>query len=683
MNTQRSITAMRVLQVRSTVWRYGLTLALAVWLPAACLGQNQLPNDLTEASLEELLNLQVTSVSKKDQALFKTGAAIFVITQEDIRHSGAFNVPDLLRMVPGVDVARIDANTWAISIRGFNTRYSDKVLVLIDGRSVYTPSFSGVYWDHLDVPLENIERIEVIRGPGGTVWGANAMNGVINIITKSSKATQGGLLTAGTGTEESAQGVIQYGGRIGGAATYRAFGDYSNTAASTLAGGADAADAWRRFHGGFRSDWDLTGHDSLMVQGDLSQNSEGQTLTTVLANHLPSVATFNDRISVDSGDFLGRWNHTLANGSEFSLQAYYDHFDRLDEAIDENLSTFDVDFQHHLAIGSRNDIVWGLDFRRYVDSLTPGYDVTFTPPRKALTLYSLFAQDQITLTRSLALTIGSKVEHNEYSGFDFEPSAQLVWTPTPRQVFWASASQAVRQPSLMDSSIQYDITTLPLNGNSFGVLTLLGNPQITNEHLRDYQAGYRAQVGKRFSIDLALFRSYYQHLETSEPGDPFEVDTPGPPHYVLPLYVNNLARAQTYGGEIFANWDATSRWRLSTGVSLLHMNVIKNPGSQDSTVQGTAGDTPEREFQIRSAVRLKHNLDWDTSVYFVGKLTEDAVPAYTRVDTRLGWRIGESVELSLVGQNLLTPQHFEFGNAFEVNRTQVERAALVKLTWSF
>ena len=683
MRTVASIAALRTLRARLAVHRPVLTVAVAICLSVSCLGQNQLPRDLTEASLEELLNVQVTSVSKKDQALFKTGAAIFVITQDDIRHSGAFNIPDLLRMVPGVEVARVDANTWAISIRGFNTRYSDKVLVLIDGRSVYTPSFSGVYWDQLDVPLENIDRIEVIRGPGGTVWGANAMNGVINIITKSSDATQGGLVSAGTGTEESAQATIQYGGHLGKAGTYRAFGHYSNIGSSTLASGEDGADAWRRFHGGFRSDWVLTPHDALMVQGDLSQNSEGQTLTTVLSNHLPAAATFNDRITVSTGDFLGRWNHSLANGSEFSLQAYYDHFDRIDQAIDEKLNTFDVDFQHHLAWGSRQDIVWGLDFRRYVDSLAPGYDVIFTPPRRTLTLYSLFVQDQIGITRSLTLTIGAKAEHNQYSGFDWEPSAQLVWTPTPRQAFWVSASQAVRQPSLMDSAIQYDITTVPLNDNSFGVLTLLGNPQIRNEQVRDYEAGYRAQAGKHLSIDLALFRSYYQHLETSEPGDPFAVDTPGPPHLVLPLYVNNLARARTYGGEIFAHWDATSHWRLSAGMSLLHMNVIKDPASQDSTVQGTTGDTPEHQFQIRSAVRLTHNLEWGTSAYFVGKLAEDSIPAYTRVDTRLGWRIGESLELSLVGQNLLTPRHAEFGDAFEVNHTQVERAGLVKLTWRF
>jgi iron complex outermembrane recepter protein len=668
---------------RTQLWRASLMLALSIAVPVVAVAQSPLPPDLTNASLEDLLNTQVTSVSKKDQALLKAAAAVFVISQEDIRHSGAVNIPDLLRMVPGLNIARVDANTWAISVRGFNTRYSDKVLVLIDGRSVYTPSFSGVYWDQQDVPLEDIERIEVIRGPGGTVWGANAMNGVINIITKSSKTTLGGLVTAGTGTEESAESLIQYGGRIGDAGTYRAFGRYSNTESSPLTAGDNGADAWHNFHGGFRSDWALSPNDSLTVQGDLYQSRAGQTLTTVLSSQLPTTATFNDRISVDSGNFLGRWNHTLANGSDFSLQVYYDRFNRLDEAVDEKLSTVDIDFQHHFKIAERHDIVWGGDFRRFSDDLRSGYDVTFTPPKKSDSLYSGFFQDEITLTKSLSFTIGSKVEHNDYSGFDFEPSAQLLWTPTGRQAIWFSASQAVRQPSRMDSAINYDIATIPLEGNSFGVLTLLGNPRTQAEQLRDYEVGYRVQAGKRLSVDVTAFRSYYHNLETSEPGDPFRVDTPGPTHYIFPLFVGNLARARTYGGEIFANWDVTGRWRISPGVSFLQMNVIKDPASQDSTVQGTTGDTPEHQFEIRSFVKLRRNLDWDTSIYFVGRLAEDLVPAYTRVDTRLGWRIGKSIELSLVGQNLLTPRHAEFGDAFEVNRTLVERSALVKATWRF
>jgi iron complex outermembrane recepter protein len=640
-------------------------------------------SDLTQASLEDLMNIQVTSVSKKDQKLFKAGASVFVITQVDIRRSGARNIPDLLRMVPGVDVARIDANTWAISIRGFNTRYSDKVLLLIDGRSVYTPSFSGVYWDQQDVPLENIDRIEVIRGPGGTVWGANAMNGVINIITKNSKDTQGGLITLGTGSEENASALAQFGGAAGGHGTYRAFGNYSNTEPSNLLNGGEGADGWHSLHGGFRSDWNLSSVDSLTVQGDLFETREGQTLTTVLDRQLPTVATFSDRIRVDGGNLLGRWNHQFQNGSDSSLQIYYDRFNRTDEAIDEILNTVDVDFQHHFTAGSRHDIVWGGGFRQYSDNLTAGYDVAFTPAKKTDDLFSAFAQDQISLFKSLDFIIGSKVEHNPYSGFDWEPSAQLVWTPTNHQAVWLSASQAVRQPSRMDSAIRYDITTVPLDNNTFGVLTLLGNPKTETEKLRNYELGYRTQLGRRLSLDFAAFRSYYRNLETSEPGDPFTVDTPGAPNVILPLYIKNLAKAQTYGGEIFANWNVARRWRVSPGVSLIHMRIAKDASSQDTTVQAAAGDTPEHQFSIRSFVSLKRNLDWDTSVFFVGQLADGPIPAYTRVDTRVGWRIGERLELSIAGQNLLRPFHVEFANAFEVNATQTERSVVGKVTWQF
>jgi len=304
---------------------------LATWLCAPAWGQNRPPADLTQASLEELADLQVTSVSKKEQSLSKAGAAVFVITQEDIRRSGMLDIPDLLRMAPGVDVARLDANSWAISIRGFNDRYSNKVLVLIDGRSVYSEVFSGVFWDQQNVPLEDIDRIEVIRGPGGTVWGANAVNGVINIITKSSRDTQGGLVTASTGSEESLGGLAQYGGKIGSKGSYRAFGNYFNVEPGLLNAGVSGADGWHGSHGGFRSDWVLSDKDTLTVQGDLMQTGEGQTLTSVIANQLPLTRTFNDRVTVGGGNIQAQYNHTYSNGSELTWLTYFDRFHRYDE----------------------------------------------------------------------------------------------------------------------------------------------------------------------------------------------------------------------------------------------------------------------------------------------------------------------------------------------------------------
>ena len=353
----------------------GMRLKIAIVLCAAAAlsrGQSPTAKDLAQTSLEDLMNIEVTSVSKKEQKLSQAAAAVFVISQEDIRRSGATNIPDLLRMVPGIHVAQLDANIWAISIRGFTDRYGDKVLVLIDGRSVYTPLTSGVNWDQQDVPLEDIDRIEVIRGPGGTVWGANAVNGVINIITKSAKATQGGLASASGGSQESAQGLLQYGGTIGQKGAYRMFGSYGNVGNSPSPNGETVADGWHKLHSGVRSDWDLSPGDTMTVQGDLFQSREGQTIDTLFASDLPREAIIQDTITVGAGDILGRWNHTLADGSVTTLQVYYDGYRRVDRGLSETRNTLDFDFQHHLTIGSRQEIVWGLGYRTTSDNTTVG-----------------------------------------------------------------------------------------------------------------------------------------------------------------------------------------------------------------------------------------------------------------------------------------------------------------------
>jgi iron complex outermembrane receptor protein len=345
--------------------------------------------DLTQVSIESLMTMEVTSVSKKEQKISTAAAAIFVITQEDIRGSGARNVPDLLRMVPGVDVAQLDANIWVISIRGFADRFSDKVLVLIDGRSVYTPTSSGVYWDQQDVPLEDIERIEVIRGPGGTVWGANAVNGVINIMTKNAQRTLGGLVAAGAGSGENTEELVQYGGEIGKGGAYRVFAKHFNTGNLTAADGTEAADGWHLLHGGFRSDWKLSQRDTLTVEGDLLRTSEGETVNVVLANALPQQPTFNTRTRSAASDILTRWTRTLANGSETSLQIYYDGYHRHEEGGVEDRNTFDLEFDHHLIAGSRNDIVWGLGYRLTKDNISPKYSKSFLPANKTDNLFSV------------------------------------------------------------------------------------------------------------------------------------------------------------------------------------------------------------------------------------------------------------------------------------------------------
>jgi iron complex outermembrane recepter protein len=666
--------------------RLGVLLAIGLGVPFSTPAQISTPRDLTQYSLEDLMNVQVTSVSKREQKLSKAGAAVYVINQEDIRQSGATNIPDLLRMVPGIHVAQINAHTWAISIRGFTDKYGDKVLVMIDGRSVYSPLSSGVDWDQQDVPLEDIDRIEVIRGPGGTVWGANAVNGVINIITKSSKATPGGLITAGAGSQEAAQGLIQYGGGVGGKGAYRVFGDYANLGNSPAPTAEPVTDGWHKSHLGFRSDWELSPKDTMTVQGDLFQSREAQTIDTIFLNDLPREAIFDDQITVGAGNVLGRWDHALSNGSGTSLQVYYDGYNRRERGIGEHRNTVDVDFQHHLTLGSRNNIEWGGGYRVTSDNITPGYATFYVPTRRTDNLFSTFVQDEIRLTSTLGLTLGTKVEHNSYTGLEYEPSGQLVWSLTDRQTLWASASRAIREPARADFNIRADVALIPLDNGGFGIVELTGTPNRKAERLYDFEVGYRAQITPRLSLDISTFSSYYHGLQTQEPTDPFFTMDPPPLHLLIPVIFADNAHAHNYGAEAFANWSVNHRWRISPGYSFLQMHVAGDPSTQDPAAGAIAYESPKHQFQIRSFLNLTRRLEWDATVFQVGGLKDGGdgpTSSYTRLDSRLGWRAGESLELSIVGQNLLSPAHAEYHDTFSILHSLMARSVFGKVTWRF
>jgi iron complex outermembrane receptor protein len=644
--------------------------------------------DLTKFTLEDLMNVQVTSVSKKEQRLSRTGAAAHVITQEDIRRSGMTNIPDLLRMVPGVNVARITANSWAISIRGFNDNYATKVLVLIDGRSAYTQQFSGTFWDQVSVPLEDIDRIEVIRGPGGTVWGANAVNGIINIITKHSADTKGGLARGGAGSEDRAQGFLRYGGNAGRKGSYRVFGNSFSIDNASGTGQRAAADAWHGIRVGFRSDWDLSSTDSLMVEGDLYRAREGQTLTTLLPRQSFRMVSFDDRVTAETANILGRWNHTFSNGSESALQIYCSDNFRSDQGLaDEGVA--DVDFQYSFRLGSRHDLVSGVGYRRNSVDFQPLYIFQFDKPHLSTNLFNTFLQDEIRLTDTVSLTLGSKFEHNGFTGFEFEPSTQLVWAPSVRRTLWLSAARAIRQPSWLYSNSVADATMVPLEGGAFGIAQVIGTSNSKAEQLYDYEVGYRSQVHKRLSFDITAFRSHYRRLTTLEGGTPFFTMNSAPPHLVIPSAWANQARARNYGAEVFFNWQATSRWRLTPGFSFLQMNVMRERSSTDTAVELISGDSPKHQFHLRSMFNLRPNVEWDTSAFFVSSLRSRLnqvnmpVPSYTRVDTRLGWRVGEFIELSVAGQNLLAPRHAEFTKAYQIIPTEVQRSISGKVTWRF
>jgi iron complex outermembrane recepter protein len=667
--------------------RLGGHIVLNLCLAMTGVAQSTSSRDLTQISLEDLMHLEVTSVSRKEQPLSKVPGSIYVINQSDIRHSGATNVPDLLRMVPGVDVARVNANTWAITIRGFNYRYSGKVLVLVDGRTVYSPAFSGVYWDQQSMPLENIDRIEVIRGPGGTVWGANAMNGVINIITKRAEETQGLLLSTVTGNYDRAQAMIQYGSVAGPKLAWRAWARYAMNGNSPSLPGNAAVDDGHTSQAGFRSDWNLSPADKMTVQGDISGNSEQQTITTLQWTHLPDMFRFNDPVRVGAGNLMGRWNHVFANGSETTLQVYYDRFRRVDQAINV-VTTGDADFQYHLHAGQRNDIVVGTDFRIADQVYSGGYEISFGSGHRRDKLVSTFIQDELALTDKLALTIGTKLEGNSYTGFEYEPSVQLAWSPVDRRTFWFSAAKAIEQPSWLYTETHLDVASVPLPGGNFGLIGINGNPLGASPRVFNYEVGYRAQVSPKLTVDSSLFVADYRRLPTLEPQTPYFTLSPAPPHLEIPSTYANLGKAVDYGVEVSARWTAAKWWRLSPGLSYLRMHLYEDPRSADTGFISSERESPRTQAQLRSEIKLRHDVEWDTSAYYVSSIidatgTLGKVPAYTRVDTRIGKRLGEYAELSISGQNLLRAKHAEFLDGLQVTPLEAGRAVVARLTWRF
>jgi len=662
-----------------------MALAAAARVPGSIAQESSGARELGDLSIEQLMNESVTSVSKREQKSSQVAAALFVISQEDIRRSGALNIPDLLRMVPGLDVAQINANTWAISARGFNHQFADKLLVLIDGRAVYTPTVGGVNWDTQDVPLEDIERIEVIRGPGATVWGANAVNGVINVITKQAKDTQGVLLTAGGGTQDKALGTAQYGGKIAEDASYRVFTKYLDHNDLPDLTGRLTNDGWHLLHGGFRVDGGLSGNDSMTAQGDIYSGSEGAMIGHIASFSPPENVIVPRLADLSGGNILGRWNHVLANGPDTTVQVYFDRYIRLGPSTFETRNTADFDFQQHQRLGSRQELVWGAGYRRSADQIGGTIDGAFVPADQTLDLFNAFVQDEITLApERVFLTLGTKLEHKSISGFEIEPTIRVSWTPSARDTLWVAVAEAARTPDRNDTNGDFNIAALTLPNGAPGELGIVGNPRQESEHLLATDFGYRVQAGSRVAVDLSMFYNRYRELRTLEPGAPF-LETDPVPHFDLPLVYSNQMHGTTEGLELSAHFKVTDRWTLSPGYALLHMNLRTEPGSLDTTsVADIEGSNPRHQAQLRSAVNLPHGLGWNTSLYFVDRLPAQQVPSYTRLDTQLIWRSTERLEWSVVGQNLLQNLHVESNDLVtSVNSTQVQRSVYAKFTWRY
>ncbi len=645
------------------------------------------PRDLTELGLEELMNIEVTSVSKREQRLSEAAAAIYVITQEDIHRSGATSIAEALRLAPGLNVARIDSNKWAISSRGFNDFFANKLLVLMDGRSVYTPLFSGVFWDVQDTLLEDVDRIEVIRGPAGTLWGANAVNGVINIITKRAEDTQGGLVSAGGGNEERGFGDIRYGGKLGDNAYYRAYAKYFNRDDFVDASGNKGADGWQVGRGGFRFDWNLAASDSLTVQGDYYDGEVGANITTTSLSPPFARPVIGD-FPISGGNILGRWKRSLSSTSGLLLQLYYDRTERKSPVHREARDTVDLEFQHTFVLGRRHEIVWGLGYRFTSDQIDPSPTVSFTPSSRGDNLFSAFVQDEITLVeKRLRLTLGSKFEHNDYTGFEAQPNARLLWTPDERHSIWAAISRAVRTPARFEHTVRANLTVFPGPSPVCPVplceTSLFGDERFKSEELLAYELGYRAQLTQWLSLDIATFYNVYSNLRTIEPTAPFFEGSPFPPHLVLALRPENRLDGETYGVEIASTLNVTDHWKLNLGYTFLKIRLDRDASSLDSAAENPEGESPRNQFHVRSYVDLPYNVRFDTAVYYVDSLPQRNVPSYIRVDARLGWYPVKGLEVSVAAQNLFDDRHPEFGPGFLVTPTQIERSVYGKVTWRF
>jgi iron complex outermembrane receptor protein len=611
-------------------------------------------SELKSLSIEQLMEIEITSVSRRSEPVSGAAAAITVITGEDIRRSGATNLPDALRIASGLEVAQSNGNTWAISSRGFNTTTANKLLVLIDGRSIYTPLFSGVFWDVQDLMLEDIDRVEIIRGPGATLWGANAVNGVINILTKSARDTQGRLAVAGGGSEEQGLAAFRQGGKVGEGTAYRAYGKYSYRDSLALAGGDDARDPLRRGQAGFRLDRADQGNGGFTVQGDAYHGLAGQT-----------VVVRADTV-LDGANLLGRWIHTYAQNAGSDLQVYFDYTHReIPLWFEEHRHTLDVDYQHRQPVGARQDLVWGAGYRITHDQVGNSAGVAFLPDSVTENLFSAFAQDEVTLARHLRLTVGSKLEHNRWTGFEFQPSVRLAWVPDDRRTLWGAISRAVRTPTRYDEDIVFYTAA--------GTPLLAGSSHFTAESLLAYELGYRVQPRTGLLFDLAAFYNVYDHLRSFQPAAP---------PAVFPYHFDNQLNAETWGLEGRMSWQAAPWWRLHADYAYFDKNLRLDPGSLDPTGGKAEGNDPRSRAVLRSLMNLPRGFELDGTLRYVARLPSPVVPAYTELDLRLGWQASDRLELALVGQNLLHSRHPEFGPPTPL-REEVQRGAYGKVTWRF
>jgi iron complex outermembrane receptor protein len=604
--------------------------------------------DLRQLSIEELANLKVTSVAKRAEPISQAPASVFVITAEDIRRSGATSLPEALRLAPNLEVAQINGYYYAITARGFNSfEAANKLLVLIDGRSLYSPVHSGVFWENIDLVMADVERIEVVSGPGGTLWGGNTVNGVINVITRQSSDSQGPLLETIVGDHERS-GTVRFGGKIGEAATFRVYATSFERGELPKSPGDATSDAFRGAQGGFRIDR-VAGDDSFTLQGDAYANS---------------VETLGGE-ELSGANVTGRWTRQLGERGSVTVQAYYDKFRRSQEGLySDTLDTWDAQIQHNFALGDRHQVVWGAGVRHWRDDFPIAGPFNFMQAKKNLDLADVFAQDEIALTPSLKLTAGLKVEQNNYSGVDWLPNVRLAWQADERTLLWSAVSRSVRTPNRIERDLQ-------------GLGILAPSPDFHSETVVAYELGYRGRPTADTTLSVTGFYNRYDGLRT-------DATTGGG----FPLVFENGLKAQTYGVEAWGSWSVRPWWLLKAGVNTLKRDFQLEAGHVDLTDYQEAGTDPNYQAQLRSQMNLSRAWELDLALRSVGAVHEprtgaELVKSYVEADARVGWRVREGLALSLAGFNLLNPRHLEINDVSTAALRTVPRTVYLSLRWGF
>lgn len=659
--------------------RRTVTALLILALASPALAQSR--QDLGEMSIEELMRIEITSVSRRQQPASDAAAAVFVISQDDIRRSGMKTIPDVLRLAPGVNVAQINANKWAVTTRGFNGLYANRLLVLVDGRSIYNRLFAGVLWDTGDLLLDDIERIEVIRGPGAALWGANAVNGVINIVTRTAADTLGGLVRVDGGSS-GRQGTIRYGGTIG-AAKYRVYGQWTDGSESVTTTGRPAGDDSSNVTTGFRADWSAT-PGAFMLQGAATAGTAQalwQNLDPLTAAVQPIAA---DPSETWAAHLLGRWTHTRDNGASLQVQTFADFASRNEPVGRYRRQAFDVDTQYQTRIGARHELVAGAGYRFTGERFDGGIGFSFTPELDRSSLATAFVQDEIGLfSNRLSFTLGSQVQYDSISGLDVQPTARVMWKAFPQHRVWAATSRAVRTPSLSDRGLRLDYPPVPGPGGLPLFVTALGNPDFRTERHVDAEVGYRVAIGSSAAIDVVGFVGRYDGVSTTEPSAPIVQFVPSPRVQVNAMFGDGL-QATTRGFEIAAHWSPLPAWRLDGSYTGFRLDAELSPTSLDLEQANTDGNAPRGQWQLRSGFVLGSHGNLDIAVFRVGRLQQQQVDAYTRADINAEWHVTPRLSLIATGQNLLDDAHAEdAGSGALLLATEVRRSVGMRVRWLF